>query len=133
MPRHYPWLTYQVDLLVRLIEGGTPYGEAAKLCGHSVQSCRTKISDIRLAVRTGSPPKKTLALPKVKRRTALRLRPRQLAPKDDQRANTSTFRYVMDAELRARIELVGITAGLLGDPLPGRSALDAKRAGAASS
>jgi hypothetical protein len=34
---------------------------------------------------------------------------------------------VADAELRARIETLGPTGGLLGDPLPGRSALDEKR------
>lgn len=42
---------------------------------------------------------------------------------------TSTAKLVMDAELRSRIEVQGITGGLLGDPMPGRSALDRKRAG----
>lgn len=42
-------------------------------------------------------------------------------------------RYITEAlreaaELRARIALQGVTAGLLGDPLPGRSALDARLA-----
>jgi hypothetical protein len=48
------------------------------------------------------------------------------APSTPSRAvKTSTL--VADSELRARIEMVGITAGLLGDPLPGRSALDQMR------
>lgn len=42
-------------------------------------------------------------------------------------------RYITDAlreaaELRSRIALQGLTAGLLGDPLPGRSALDERLA-----
>lgn len=40
----------------------------------------------------------------------------------------STAILVADAELRARIALQGLTAGLLGDPLPGRSALDERKA-----
>lgn len=40
----------------------------------------------------------------------------------------STAVLIADAELRARIALQGLTAGLLGDPLPGRSALDRRRA-----
>lgn len=40
-----------------------------------------------------------------------------------------TSALVTDAELRSRIQSQGITAGLLGDPPPGRSALDQLRAG----
>lgn len=35
----------------------------------------------------------------------------------------------LDAEIVARIERQGLTAGFCGDPLPGRSALDRKRTG----
>lgn len=35
---------------------------------------------------------------------------------------------LVDAELRARIEVLGPTGGMLGDPLPGRSALSKPRA-----
>jgi hypothetical protein len=44
-------------------------------------------------------------------------------------AAITTDRLIIDAELRSRIEVLGITAGLLGDPPPGRSALDERRAG----
>jgi hypothetical protein len=44
-------------------------------------------------------------------------------------AAITTDRLIIDAELRSRIEVSGITAGLLGDPPPGRSALDERRAG----
>lgn len=44
-------------------------------------------------------------------------------------AVVSTHTLRVDAELRARIDALGVTGGMLGDPLPGRSALDQKRAG----
>lgn len=50
-------------------------------------------------------------------------------PRDAHGMGTSTHRLMVDAELRSRIAEQGVTAGLLGDPLPGRSALDRKRAG----
>lgn len=40
----------------------------------------------------------------------------------------ATSRLVADAELRDRIAERGLTAGIFGDPAPGRSALDLKRA-----
>jgi hypothetical protein len=40
----------------------------------------------------------------------------------------STAALQLDNELVSRIAVLGITGGLLGDPLPGRSALDQKRA-----
>jgi len=48
----------------------------------------------------------------------------QAAPSARTKAPASRCALLIDAELRARIEVQGITAGLLGDPLPGRSALD---------
>lgn len=47
-------------------------------------------------------------------------------PLGSRRASTAVL--MADAELRARIALQGLTAGLLGDPLPGRSALDQRKA-----
>jgi hypothetical protein len=44
----------------------------------------------------------------------------------------ATSRLVADAELRDRIAGRGLTAGFFGDPAPGRSALDRKRAGEAA-
>lgn len=45
------------------------------------------------------------------------------------RVNTSTQVMQFAAEMLTRVGAQGITAGLLGDPPPGRSALDRKRAG----
>lgn len=43
-------------------------------------------------------------------------------------AAVSTGLLIADAEMRSRIAVLGITGGLLGDPAPGRSALDKPRA-----
>lgn len=53
--------------------------------------------------------------------------PREMPPPSGAVVSTHTLR--VDAELRARIDALGVTGGMLGDPLPGRSALDRKRAG----
>jgi hypothetical protein len=42
---------------------------------------------------------------------------------------TSTAKLQMEAEMRSRIAVLGVTGGLLGDPLPGRSALDQRGSG----
>lgn len=52
----------------------------------------------------------------------------QAAPGAPSARRVSTAVLLHDAELRARIALQGLTAGLLGDPLPGRSALDERKA-----
>lgn len=44
-------------------------------------------------------------------------------------AAISLARLVIDRELRSRIEILGTTGGMLGDPLPGQSALDKRNAG----
>lgn len=52
----------------------------------------------------------------------------QASPGQPSARRVSTAVLLADAELRARIALQGLTAGLLGDPLPGRSALDERKA-----
>jgi len=54
-------------------------------------------------------------------------KPQQAAARSPTKSPTSYHALITDRELRSRIETQGITAGLLGDPLPGRSALDKKR------
>lgn len=137
-----PWTPDQLDLLQRMIAKGYGYGYTASMVGHSLLSCRTKMSEIRSALREGrvigalapspvSAPPKPSRLPSsapIASRPLAPILPKAVAEAPYLRA-TSTAKFVMDAELRARIEVQGVTAGLLGDPLPGRSALDRKRAG----
>jgi hypothetical protein len=55
--------------------------------------------------------------------------PRLAVPEPRTTQVTSFFALQTAAEIRDRIGVLGITGGLLGDPAPGRSALDQKRAG----
>jgi hypothetical protein len=132
------WLPQQVTLLERLISFGISYETAAGRVGHSAMSCRTKISELRSAKRRAEqqkPGEIARAMPsRLPFDAPIAKRP--LAPLLQTHLNdaahtrtTSTANLVMDAELRSRIEVQGVTAGLLGDPMPGRSALDRKRAG----
>jgi hypothetical protein len=54
----------------------------------------------------------------------------QAPPSKHQPRTVSAAILVADQELRDRIRECGLTGGLLGDPPPGRSALDQKRGGA---
>jgi hypothetical protein len=131
------WLPCQLDLLERLIDGGTSYEDAVPLVGHPLLGCRSKMSEIRSRRRDAERQKpgevsaKSAALPyrsPIAKRPPAPIRP-AIVPDPPHARTTSTAKLVMDAELRRRIDLVGVTAGLLGDPLPGRSALDRKREG----
>lgn len=136
MPTKNFWTPHQVDLLKRMVENKVPCKDIAERVGHPLSSCRTMMSELR-ALESGKQPKY------IKRVFTTNLRVEQPKPPVPQRLqfreaartssvapqSTSTFRFVMDAELRARIEGRGVTAGLLGDPTPGRSALDRMRAG----
>jgi hypothetical protein len=120
------WKQSEVELLVRLIEGGTDYEVAAPMVGHRVWSCRSKISEIRSKRRE----QERLKLGEI----AARVKPQPLASPatttEPSARATSTAKLMIDAELRARLEVQDITAALLRDPLPGRSALDRRNQGA---
>lgn len=138
-----PWTALEIELMTRMIDGGAKYPKVAPLVGHSIFSCRTKMWEIRhpeeLAAKLRARPSQPRK-PRDRRKqaaspgTPIAIRPlaptlrKTVADAPYVRA-TSTAKFLMDAELRARIEHVGVTAGLFGDPLPGRSALDRQRAG----
>jgi hypothetical protein len=127
-----PWLPHQVDLLERLIEGGRTYPSAAPLVGHTILSCRTKMSEIRnrrleREWKNASADTPPTAAPVAQRKLSPVKKAAIISDPPHTRA-TSTAKLLMDAELRGRIEVLGVTAGLFGDPLPGRSALDRRNA-----
>lgn len=129
--RANPWTDQQKALLWQLREvEGSPWSEVAQRVGHPKGSCQTYLSLIKRervsgVTRTGddgtavAPPRKLFL-----RAPANLVMPSALPPS----ARTMrTAILVADAELRARCEVLGLTGGLLGDPLPGRSALDQRR------
>jgi hypothetical protein len=136
MPAHKSrWLPHQCDLLERLLAAGCAYNKISERVGHPIFSCRTKASELRAERRRDAGQPKPAKKRKVAPAPAPKPKPPapvffQAQPGTSALRCMSTSRLVLDAELRGRISEQGITAGLLGDPRPGRSALDAKKAGA---
>lgn len=127
------WTPEQKHLLERLRLAGVPWPEVATRCGHPESSSKTTLSQIRtarrkagLAVQTGPGERRSFTryVPPAPA-PAPSLPSEPTAPPSCRTRHTSTL--IADAELRARIEILGPTGGLFGDPLPGRSALDQKR------
>lgn len=102
----------------RLIQRGASWAKIGEELGRTGDACQVEFARIK---REGA---------------AERLIARMQAPAMHQaedcrptisRVPTSLAALQVNAELLARVELQGVTAGLLGDPLPGRSALDRRR------
>ena len=132
--RKSAWQPHQCEMLERLLAAGCAYNKISERVGHPIFSCRTKASELRAQRRrdAGQPKPKPA---KVRKAAAPKQMPpapifvQAKAPAEPVRPARNSM-LVMDAELRSRISEQGITAGLLGDPPSGRSALDAKKASA---
>jgi hypothetical protein len=128
MPRgYYPraganlWTPEQKERLERMVLAKQPWPEIAAACGHPKSSCQTMLSYIRRQRRLAA----GLALALKPRPSGIVAPPEPVAEPTARIRRLSTL--VDDADLRARIAIQGPN-GLFGDPLPGRSALDEKRA-----
>jgi hypothetical protein len=146
------WTDDQLSLLQKLRAGGVGWGHVSVRCGHPVASCRQMMTRYNNARRVAQYRAECKALreaadlvnvieprpaPVPKKKPPARPQPISMAirpaikpaqPLDHARSSISAARLIMDAELRRRIELLGATGGLLGDPEPGRSALDRRNA-----
>lgn len=96
------------------------------IIGHSYDSVIARACDIRNAARIAGVEK---TLKEVRTENRQRQAENNQDSIESHRTNTSTAVLRFDAEIRARVTEKGVTAGLLGDPVRGRSALDRKRAG----
>lgn len=136
--RGLPWTERDLWNLKAWREAGMTFAQiSARLPGRTAVACivafysmRSKLE--RAAIRAGvkaDDRQKPGPKPKPAAVRAYAPLPQLAAaePPSPTRASYSTL--LADAELRARIEIRGITGGLLGDPAPGRSALDRKLAG----
>jgi hypothetical protein len=129
------WMSPQLKLLEEMHAAGRQWPAIVTAVGHSLSSCQQMLSRIRGAKRNAEFERARLerrASPKAPIAIAPPLKPtlqQASVPDPPSARSTSTARLLMDAELRARIAVLGVTAGLLGDPMPGRSALDRIRAG----
>jgi hypothetical protein len=127
------WTQPQCDLLEKLVEAGVGFNVISERTGHPISSCRTKASELRSMRREAEAEKFRKNL-KPAPAAPVPSKPRQpiiaqAAPSPSPSRAVKTSTLVADAEIRARIAIQGPN-GLLGDPLPGRSALDQRKAGA---
>ena len=125
--RSNPWTDQQKALLWQLREvEGCPWDFVARRCGHPKGSCQTRLSMLRRERVNAVTPDMIAARPrKLVLRAPANLVMQPVLPPSARTMRTAIL--VADAELRARCEVLGLTGGLLGDPLPGRSALDQRR------
>ena len=96
------------------------------LPGHSYTSIIARACDIRNAARVAGVEG---TLKEVAEENRVRQAINNERSIESHRRNTSTSMLRFEAEVRARVADLGVTAGLLGDPARGRSALDRKKAG----
>lgn len=125
------WTARESAELIALQERGDNWADIAEALGRTLPACQGQFYKIRpvnapykpRAPRVGA--QVAPELPELVSVVAIA----QAPAKPPGARCLSTAVLVADAELRARIAVLGLTAGLLGDPLPGRSALDMRLAG----
>lgn len=119
-----PWTDAEKLLLEQKKLAGCGWPEVAAACGHPKSSCQSMYSLIRRVRRKEAGE----IFEPVRRKKFTRYVPPPTEPITEPTGRTRhTSTLVQDAEIRARIAIQGPN-GLLGDPLPGRSALDKMRA-----
>lgn len=124
------WTAEQLERLTALVDAADAgksrpcYDTIGSELGHSNPSCRAMMSRIREERREKEADERVRS---IRASESCETPLPHVAVRDQQ--PTSTFRYVMDSELRGRMEGQGATRGLLGDPIKGRSALDKIKAG----
>lgn len=121
------WTDEQIALMIKLRDvEGLPWNEIGERFGFTAAKCCIKYHNVKSADRIAARRKemRVAAGPPA----AIPARGAELRFLNEPVARP---RYFSDADqfIRARIERQGLTAGFLGDPPPGRSALDEKRAG----
>ena len=122
------WTQSEIDNLLALRTRGGNWDDIALELKRASASCQNVFRKYKAAGTPRKPPKRRLGVfPK-----ALPVQPAapvlQVAAAPPSARRVSTHVLIADSELRSRIALQGLTAGLLGDPLPGRSALDERNA-----
>ena len=117
------WTLQADNFLMAMRDAGEQREVIARKLNRTIESIDARCRKLRIArgIPLGKPSRKKASVPQPIIQQA------PPSPKPSRAVRNSMLEA--DAELLARIELVGITAGLCGDPLPGRSALDKRNAG----
>lgn len=123
-----PWTDAEKLALEQTKLAGASWPDVAAACGHPKSSCQSMYSLIRRIRRKEAGE----IFEPIRRKKFTRYVPPPAEPIAEPTGRTRHMStLVQDAELRARVAILGPN-GLLGDPLPGRSALDQRRAAEAS-
>lgn len=141
-----PWYPNEVQKLMALVRTAIdvkekiPWDIVASECGRTQRSCQQKyvqlkakerLDEIRARANRKPGPKRRVIAPMpvaVRLPKSLPRPPARTTQCIDAPRSNSIASLSFAAEMRARIGAQGITAGLMGDPPQGRSALDKKRA-----
>jgi len=137
MANNRRWTAAEIQQMNDLFAAGMKDRAVARRLCRTAQAVTSKRWEVRARRKNGLPDRKPALVAK-KPRPAKAEKPQKLrvlapppvdvvAPDPPYLRPSSTARLAMDAELRGRIEILGATGGLLGDPLPGRSALDQRK------
>jgi hypothetical protein len=106
-----PWTPQQLRHLVTMKADGKPWDDISRRTGHPIAACQVKLSEVRRKERGGALWTRSYGAPVV------------IIP-DVPAGATPVLRLSQHIDFASRIAAQGLTAGLCGDPLPGRSALD---------
>lgn len=134
---HNRWTRDAIARLTEMRDARIPFAEVAREVGHPESSCRQMMTSIyndrrreaaketrRALKEAANPP----AVPPTPSSVPLPQQPSARDLADFARSSATTAKLIAHAEMRDRIGTMGITGGLFGDPLPGRSALDKRNA-----
>lgn len=140
MPRGQNWKPEKVARLIHMrADLGMPWADIGAAMGEKPANCCTRynyhqakkrIADIRARVRAEVAEGSCRASATAPQQTAqspahFAVAPSVVPPEPSKRPR---YFHHPDADIRGRIARQGITAGLFGDPPPGRSALDQREA-----
>lgn len=123
--RFKPWTDDERRMVKVQRDRGIPWSRMILPEGRTRGACEQELYKVRRWEAAGA----RLGVAKQRAVMAAQNVPAAPAPGPVARSSAYSSTHLVDADMRSRIALQGLTAGFFGDPLPGRSALDQKRAG----
>lgn len=119
--KHQLWTEDQTKTLIRMGQAAEPWSKIAEATGRGIDACKAKWAEIRTKENLPQRPQKQAAVTTKARRRKPRV--------DSPDAEVMVARDALAARPHAILTPRSLTARVFGDPPPGRSALDMRRAG----
>lgn len=119
--KHQLWTEDQTKTLTRMGQAAEPWSKIAEATGRGIDACKTKWAEIRTKENLPQRPQK---------QAAATTKARRRKPRCDSRgAEVMIARDALASRTQTSLTPRSLTARVFGDPPPGRSALDMRRAG----